>query len=51
MKSKINPEQMTDQEYIMSDPTWVKELLEAKNEPGEYFWRKELSDCDDTDES
>ena len=39
-----NPELMTDQEYIESDPSWKKELMESKNAPrGDFFewdWRE-----------
>ena len=43
--NKTSPELMTDQEYITSDPTWVKELIESKNAPmSDYYewdWRKQ----------
>ena len=36
--------ELTDQEYIESDPSWVQELLESKNAPmSDYYewdWRK-----------
>ena len=40
--NKISPELMTDQEYIESDPSWVKELMES-NDERDYVkrsWRK-----------
>ena len=41
--NKISPELMSDQEYIETDPSWVKELMESKDTKRDYVkrnWRK-----------